>query len=560
MKIYKTLIFTSIVSMMISCDYVEPYPIQDQSDEELWSHANFGEGLLTRAYTGLNASYPITMDSYTDNAVPSTPGQNSLALGNWTLEGNSIGNWDNSYTNLKYINIFLENAEDLIYSVSDPTQNDIENNQRIGEAYFLRAWYHAELLKNYAGKVHGEMKGIPVVTSSLDDVEDLDLPRNTYEEVVAQITKDCDSAISRLPLKYNNGSDNFTGLANRGRASGLGAMALKARVYLNAASPAYGGSTQDLWLRAANAAAEAINASDGLTNLTNYGNFNDANNFDNIWIQPTYVGNGLENTYYPPSLFGDGSLNPSQNLVNAFPAIDGFPIGESNNYSETLPYENRDPRFERFIFYNGDDYNGNIIETFEGGEDAPGGLSQQGTRTGYYLKKLLSKNVRLTPGDVTTDVKFYVFLSRTELYLNFAEAANEALGPDDASLGFSAADVMAKIRERAGIDSDSLTEGYQDEYLSLQVMGGKNDFRKFIHNERRLELAFEGFRFWDLRRWNEPLSHTIEGVEITPSSDGYDYDYITVEQHQFQEYMRYVPLPFEQVLIMDNLLQNEGWN
>ncbi|MFC6859562.1 RagB/SusD family nutrient uptake outer membrane protein [Zunongwangia atlantica] len=563
MKIYKTLLFTGILSAMISCDYVEPYPIQDQSDEDLWSHANYGEGLLTRAYTGLNTDIDeqISMDTYTDNAVPATPGQNAIAVGNWTVENNPIGKWTENYNNIKYINIFLEHAEDLIYSVSDPVQNDIENSQRIGEAYFLRAWYHAELLKQYAGEVDGQIMGIPIVTTPLEEAETLDLPRNTYEEVVAQIVSDCDLAIERLPLMYNNGSETFSGLANRGRGSGLGAIALKARVYLNAASPAYGPSTSDLWLRAANAAVEAMDASGGLTDLSPFGNFNDADNFENIWIQPTYISNGLESTYYPPSLYGSGNINPSQNLVDAFPAADGYPIEDSDLYAEDAPYENRDPRFERFIFYNGDDYNGNIIETFVGGQDAAGGLNQQGTRTGYYMKKQLSMNVRLTPGDATTDEKFKVYLSRTELYLNFAEAANEALGPDDTSLGYSAAQVMETIRRRAGIDSDAEVEGFQDEYLTQQSMAGTDAFRDFIHNERRIELSFEGFRFWDTRRWNDELNHTIEGVRITPSGDGeYTYNYIDVEQHQYQEYMRYVPLPFEQVLIMDNLSQNDGWN
>ncbi|UAB83282.1 RagB/SusD family nutrient uptake outer membrane protein [Zunongwangia sp. SCSIO 43204] len=563
MKIYKTLLFTGILSAMVSCDYVEPYPIQDQSDADLWSHANYGEGLLTRAYTGLNTviNEQMLMDTYTDNAVPATPGENAIAVGNWTVENNPIGNWTENYNNIKYINIFLEHAEDLIYSVSDPVQNDIENSQRIGEAYFLRAWYHAELLKHYAGEVDGQIMGIPIVTTPLEEAETLDLPRNTYEEVVAQIVSDCDLAIERLPLMYNNGSETFSGLANRGRGSGLGAMALKARVYLNAASPAYGPSTSDLWLRAANAAVEAMDASGGLTDLSPFGNFNDADNFENIWIQPTYIDNSLESLYYPPSLYGSGNINPSQNLVDAFPASDGYPIEDSDLYAEDTPYENRDPRFERFIFYNGDDYNGNIIETFVGGQDAPGGLNQQGTRTGYYMKKQLSMNVRLTPGDATTDEKFKVYLSRTELYLNFAEAANEALGPDDASLGYSAAQVMETIRRRAGIDSDAEVEGFQDEYLTQQSMAGTDAFRDFIHNERRIELSFEGFRFWDTRRWNDELNHTIEGVRITPAGDGeYTYNYIDVEQHQYQEYMRYVPLPFEQVLIMDNLSQNDGWN
>lgn len=547
------------VITLASCE-LDPQPIQDQSSEDLWSHATYGEGILTRAYTGLDNSYPIFMDTYTDNAVPSVPGLNSLALGNWTVENNPIGNWEESYNNIKYLNIFLENSKDLIYQVSDPTRDSILKVHRRGEAFFLRAWYTAQLLKHYAGPVNSEILGIPVVTEALDLEDDLDLARDDYEVVVQQIVEDLDSAIVRLPLKYDNGSDPFSGLVNRGRASGLGAMALKARVYLNAASPAYGPSTQQLWARAAEAAAEAIIASGGLDDLEPFGNFNDATSFDNIWIQPTYVSSNLERNYYPPSLFGNGLINPSQNLVDAFPAEDGYPVHLSGQYSEDAPYDSLDPRFDRFIFFNGDEYNGTIIETFEGGSDAPGGLSQQGTRTGYYLKKLLSKDVELTPGDITSDVKFYVFLGMTELYLNFAEAANEAYGPMDASLGFSALDAMMEIRERAGIDSDESLEGYQDEYLVSQANEGKDAFRALIHNERRIELAFEGFRFWDIRRWGLPLDHTIEGVRIIRNNGTFSYEYFPVERHVYEDYMRYVPLPYSQTLIMDNLKQNDGWN
>ncbi|WNH09878.1 RagB/SusD family nutrient uptake outer membrane protein [Thalassobellus suaedae] len=558
-KIYYYLIFGIFLT---SCQ-IDPLPIQDQTTEDLWSHSTYGEGILANAYAGLNTSYPITMDYYTDNAVPSQPGSNSLALGSWNVESSPIGNWGYTYDKIKYLNLYIENGADLIYSVSDKYRDSILKSNRLGEAYFLKAFYQAELLKNYAGKPEAggsEVLGFPIVTKALEQGDDLDLPRNTYEECVAQIVQDCDAAIAILPLKYDGGADVFTGLNNRGRASGLAAMALKARVYLNAASPAYGPSTQALWERAATAAAEAIDASGGLTDLTPYNNFNDATSFDNIWIQPTYQGRGLESNYYPPSLFGSGQCNPSQNLVNIFPTADGYPIETSALYNAEDPYSNRDERFYRFIFFNGDVYNGTSIKTYIGGADAPGGLTQQGTRTGYYMKKLLSKTVKLDPSNTVNDIKFYVYLGKTELYLNFAEAANEAYGPDGNALGYSASDVMAKIRMRAGIDSNAGTPEYEDQYMLDQESAGTEAFRDFIQNNRRIELCFEGFRFWDIRRWNKALNHAIEGVEITRDLvNGDDYNYVNVENHTYQDYMIYAPLPYSQTLIMSNLKQNAGW-
>lgn len=558
-KILYYLIFGVILT---ACD-IDPLPIQDQTTDDLWSHSTYGEGILSNAYANLNGNYPVSMDYFTDNSVPSTPGTNQLALGGWTVESSPIGDWSRNYNMIKYLNLYIKNGADLIYSVSDKEKDSILKSNRIGEAYFLRAWYQAELLRNYAGKVEGsnEVLGFPIVTTVLEQGEDLDLPRNTYEECVVQIAQDCDTAISLLPLTYSNGTDPYTGLGNRGRGSGLAAYALKARVFLNAASPAYGNSASGFWERAALAAFEAIEAAGGLSDLNNYNNFNDATSLDNIWIQPTTIGNDLERTFYPPSLYGNGSCNPSQNLVNAFPTLDGYPITDASSiYDPSEPYLNRDNRFYRFIFHNNDEYNETTIKTFVGGDDAAGGLSQQGTRTGYYMKKLLSKNIRLDPSNTNSDIKFYVFLGKTELYLNFAEAMNEAYGPNSTNFAYSAVDAMAKIRQRAGIDSDSDIGGYQDQFMEDQVALGKDEFRNFILNNRRLELCFEGFRFWDIRRLNLPLNHTIEGVQIIQdNSGGYQYNYFDVENHSFEDYMRYAPVPYSQTLIMNNLKQNIGW-
>lgn len=518
----KRIVLIALATMIVTaaCEYLEPRPIQHLSTDELLSSADYGEGLLTTAYANLNPSYDINSEYYTDNAVPSRTGSNTLALGGWTLEGNPIGNWNLWYSSINYCNHYLELGKDLLYSVSDPVMNEALQKNRRAEAFYLRAWYHWKLLQTYGGPADGAsgIMGVPVVTTILTTEDNLDLARDSYEDVVAQIVEDLDSAIAVLPLRYNGSlvTDNIT---NRGRASGLAAMALKARVYLYAASPAYGPSTADLWERAALAAFDAIEASDGLTDLVAHGNFNNFASFDNIWIQPPFTSNGWENSLYPPSLYGNGDNNPSQNLVDAFPAKDGYPVDESLLYNEADPYSNRDPRFGRFIFYNGDKYNNTYVRTNVGGPDAPGGLTQRGTRTGYYMKKLLSRNVNLTPGNVTSDDKFYAYLTRAELYLNFAEAANEAFGPDDVTFGFSAAEALGKIRKRAGIDSDPSTSGYQDQYIADQAAAGTDAFRDLIHNERRVELSFEGYRFWDVRRLNHPLNHTVYGAVITAAAE-----------------------------------------
>jgi len=556
----RLLLFIITSALLVSCEYLDPRPIQDLTTDELLSNAQYGEGLLTAAYRNLSTSYDVNSDLYTDNAVPATPGGNRLALGNWTVQNNPIGAWDTWYASIRYLNTYLRDCKNLLFSVADPVLNETLQKNRRGEAFYLRAWYQWQLLQTYGGYPEGatEAMGYPIVTRVLETDDNLDLPRNTYTECVDQITADLDSAIALLPLKYN-GTLSWNNLTNRGRAEGLAAMALKARVYLFAASPAYGPSTPELWQRAAKAAYDAIVATGGNLSLVAYGNFNTGSNFDYIWIQPNTTSNAREYAYYPPSKYGRGEVNPSQNLVDEFPLKDGYPPALSPLYNAATPYANLDGRFTRFLFFNGDVYNGTTIETFTGGKDAPEGLSLQGTRTGYYLKKLTSANVRLTPGDITTDNNFTVYLGKTELYLNFIEAANEAYGPSDAVLGFSAYTIMTRIRRRAGIDSNTATSGYQDAYLDSQVALGKDAFRTLVHNQRRLELSFEGFRFWDIRRLNLPLDHSVKGVRITNNEGVFSYEYTDVENHTFADYMRYIPVPYNQTLVMRNLKQNAGW-
>ncbi len=557
----KIFLIPLIAVFFAACEFLEPEPIQDLTTDQLWSHSTFGEGILTRAYTGLSIGYPVTLDYFTDNAVPQTPGSNIIALGGWTRENSPIGNWGNAYNMIKHLNLFLDNGDDLLYRVVDRRLDSAWKVQRVGEAYFLRAWYTWELLQAYAGRAGGEYLGVPLVTEYLEFDENINLARDTYENTVAQIAEDLDSAVARLPLRYT-GSFTNDNVTNIGRANGLATLALKARVYLYAASPAYGAPTQEKWERAAEAAAAAIDSltGGGIGTLQPYGNFNNVTADDHIWVRANA---GLPPAaYFPPSLFGDGIANPSQNLVDAFPAADGYPISTSSVYDPADPYANRDPRFERFIFHNGEVYSatGTTIETFQGGSDAPGGLNQLGTRTGYYLQKLLSNNIILTPGNEADDNDMRVFLGEPELLLNFAEAANNAFGPNDARYGYSAADALRAVRQRAGIDSDPGTAGYQDQYLDDQAAAGQGAFATLVANERRVELCFEGFRFWDMRRYNQPLNHTVRGVEIIDNGGGnYTYNYVNVEDHVFQPHMRYAPIPFTETLLMDALRQNDGW-
>ncbi|MGY3212834.1 RagB/SusD family nutrient uptake outer membrane protein [Mucilaginibacter sp. HD30] len=262
--------------------------------------------------------------------------------------------------------------------------------------------------------------------------------------------------------------------------------------------------------------------------------------------------NNLERDNMPPTLFGNARVNPTQNLVDAFPMANGFPItSAASNYNPANPYAGRDPRLARYIVTNGATMSSKaILSRQEGGNDAVDFLPTS-TRTGYYLRKLLREDVNLNPASTSSRRHYAVHIRFTELFLNYAEAANEAFGPDGTgSSTYSARAVIAAIRKRAGITQP-------DAYLAS--INNKDDMRTLIKNERRLELCFEGFRFWDLRRWKDPINNPItepaKGVVISPANV---FTYRTVENRVYANHMYYGPLPNAEVL-KANLVQNQGY-
>jgi hypothetical protein len=269
-----------------------------------------------------------------------------------------------------------------------------------------------------------------------------------------------------------------------------------------------------------------------------------------LWRGNIVTTNNLERDNFPPTLFGNGRVNPSQNLVDAFPMANGYPItNPASGYVATAPFTNRDPRLRNYIAYNGGTMkNASTFiwtKTDNPTNDAVNFLPTS-TRTGYYLRKLLREDVNANPSSLSNQKHYPVHIRYTEMFLIYAEAANEAWGPDAMGIfSFSARSVIAAIRKRAGITQP-------DNYLASITT--KEDMRKLIRNERRLELSFEGFRFWDLRRWKEILTEEAKGVIINNNT----YSVQTVENRQYQDFMYYGPVPLTEVQ-KANLQQNKGW-
>lgn len=232
----------------------------------------------------------------------------------------------------------------------------------------------------------------------------------------------------------------------------------------------------------------------------------------------------------------------------------GRPITDAaSGYDASNPYAGRDPRLRMFILVNGGTAgpNNSMINTAADGptNDALNKV-ETSTRTGYYLRKLLRQDVNLNPNSANNQRHYKPHIRYTEIFLNYAEAANEAWGPTGTgAYSFSAYDVIKAIRTRAGVGT---TNG--DPYLE-EMKGSKEQMRALIRNERRIELCFEGFRFWDLRRWNASLGETAKGVSIRNNN----YSIINVESRQFQPFMIYGPIPYGEILKFGSLEQNKGW-
>ena len=540
--------------VLFSCqEFVTPANDNTITEKQVKDNADAAEGVMLSAYGNLDGLGSPILAIATDDAVSNEEGNvhRRMATGEWTARFNPVGEWQAAYDAIYQLNLFINDiVNEVDWAVlSDYEQREFKKRLK-GEAYGLRALYEFKLLQKHSGLVNQQLRGFPIVESALNNQDDFKIPRSSFQESLNQILADADSAIKYLPDEFNQSgrASLVYGQGFRGRINARAAQGIKSRATLLAASPAY-----DVieWEQAAEATAPLLTDIGGPSGLSMSGNeyWLDENDPEIIWRDDYNNNITREESNFPPSKFGNGHVNPSQNLVESFPTEDGYPISHTQaSYDANNPYENRDPRLSKYIVYNGMEFAGDTIRTGPNTGDDGLNNTTNSTRTGYYLKKMLDENVSLDPAGGSPTRHFKTHMRYTEFFLNFAEAANEAWGPDGDpnGYGFTARDIIAKTRERAGISQP-------DDYLS--TIAGKEEMRELIRNERRLELCFEGYRFWDLRRWNKDLDQPVRGVSIT--SNGVEE--ITVEQRQYQDHMRYGPIPFFEVLKYDELNQNDGW-
>lgn len=533
----------SVLFLFAGCNKVNSYLDKAEaggmSSEEVFGNYRQTERFLAQVYgSSLTIDWvggylwSFSYDGATDNGYCSYrywPSPKFTYDGNFTPDNNPIDQWADSYVSLRKVNMFLENIDGLPISANNQEEEREGKSRMKGEAYFLRAWVYAELFKRYGG--------VPLVNQVLQASDDLYIPRATVDELVAQIVEDCDKAIALLPLTYS--------LRDLGRVTKGAAMALKARSLLYAASLLHNPDQNvQKWQRAASAAKELID----LKQYSLHASFKEmlhTRQSSEIIFQ--YTGNYQDQLRHNlmPSQGGFSIVQPSQELVDAFEMNDGKSIAESPLYDPANPYANRDPRFKMTVIHNNMPWRGVPIETYEGGLDGLNGPGDNYTRTGYYLAKTLDETGSLTP-IWRPGSHYFTYMRYAEVLLNYAEAQNEVLDAPDQSV-YAA---INAIRDRPGVNMPPLPAGLN-----------KTQMRDRIRNERRIELAFESHRFWDIKRWRigEQVLKTLHGMKVTKVGNDWNYEPFLVENRQYLNKYDLFPIPQTELNRNNKLIQNTGY-
>ena len=567
----------------VSCtDSYEGTPVNMFTEDYLFSRTD-SNGVVARQFlnriywymrnghNGVNGDY---LDAASDDALSVNSGDPDvykLAVGRYsassTIPSDMI--WTDPYGLIRRVNILLNGIDVVPFNTTyiDALGNARPLNVSMkAEARFLRAYFYFELMKRYGG--------IPIIGDKVYDLnENIELPRSTFEQTVKYIVSELDAIkddLRSLPLP--------DAAANAHVVTTQAAQALKIRVLLYAASPLFnekpvesgnelvGYATYDRerWKTAADAARSFMNAygTDGGP-LGLDPNFKDVftNWYDNtihkemIFFRENDSNTSIETANGPLGLSGakqgNGRTNPTQNLVDGFLMKDGYFINEEGSayeYDPQHPYDNRDPRLEYTIIHNGTNWLNNTMQTWQGGANNPLGSSY--SLTSYYMRKFMGNFE--SGSEYQATLHNWVMFRYAEILLNFAEAENEYLSSPSQDVY----DAIIALRKRAGIEAGN------DNLYGLRDDMSQADMRKVIQNERRIELAFEEHRYWDIRRWRLAemiYAQPVKGMFITTSLTGTTYipqDVLTVDWDN----KRYLyPIPYSEVIKNKNMVQNPNW-
>lgn len=546
---------------LIGCekDFLEVNPTDRVSEVAIIQDSTLFEAYVINRYLGIrltnkegDGSVPgfgrgfeyAMMASVTDEAIYNND-DNTWLIQQGQLSPENTGIlgtfWGRSYRSIREVNYALQNIDEVQMSESGKAK-------LVAELKFIRAFRYHDLIRNY-----GEVVLMGDRVSELgDDFSNPELfEKTSIQESIEYVIGELNEAAEGLPLT-NNGD------WEEGRATKGAALALKSRLLLYAASPLYNDDNSDpqKWQRAADAAQDVMDL--GLYSLYQDGYANlfltEGSNSEIIFARYYNINErhtALEIANGPNGYGGWGGQVPLQNLVDDYEMADGSDFNWDNPEEANSPYENRDPRFYESILFNGAEYRGREVETF-----TPGGLdSQDGpdnwntSKSGYYLRKFINEDLPIQNPWQVAGTQNWIYFRYAEILLNYAEAQNEASGPDE-----SVYNAVNQIRSRNGVDMPPLPAGLSQE-----------EMREAIRQERRIELAFEEHRFYDVRRWKiamETENVPAYGINITKAEDGsLSYERkIALEGRSFEEQHYWLPIPRQEIQSSDGQLeQNPGY-
>ncbi|TJZ60042.1 RagB/SusD family nutrient uptake outer membrane protein [Sphingobacterium olei] len=543
-KILSKIAFVAICTFH-SCnvnDYLDRSPVGGLSEDEVFGSyrqveqyvSNLYARIPTEWFPGNPGDHPtLTYASVSDEALSSVQlagGPHEFTQGLINANYNPMDRWTGMYESIRAVNIFLEKIDHL--PTTNPTEEAGKSRMK-GEGYFLRAWYYMELFKRYGG--------VPLVDHVLNINDELNLPRNTAEEIVDFISSDCDKAVELLLLE--NSANNI------GRGTKGAALMLKAKAQLYLASKLHNPENNpEKWKNAA-AAAQAVMDLNFYRVDGNYESLFHSRTSPNLIFQSSLNETRWVSLNFLPSLGGSARVQPLQNLVDAYEMKEtGLGIFDpGSGFNEFAPYVGRDPRLAMSILYDGATWKDITVRTYlNSGTDGVqrwGGLAQ--TQTSYYLRKTVDENGNITPNAISGE-HYWVYMRYEDVLLCYAEAQNEWLEAPDASV-YAA---VNEVRTRTGIDMPPLTGNLDKEAM-----------RERIRHERRVELAFEGQRFWDIRRWRigEQVMKEARGVIIDVNDNGTFYWPNIIGERIYRPAFDLFPIPQSVINRQRALDQNDGY-
>lgn len=556
-NIKKYIIAVCVLFSLNGCDYLDYDETSGRTKEEAYAYFDNMNQMVAYVYTFLPVDFgrvsDAMMESATDNSVYTWENNNIYNINNGTWSAlKQVDNGWNFWDGIRSANSFLENFDPEVLERFEYNEN---YDEMIGKASmfmyeirFLRAFYLFELAKRYGD--------IPLLTRTYQQDEINSVEKTPFAQVIDFIVQECSEIAPELPINHKD-FWNETGRVTRGAA-----LALKSRALLYAASP-FHNPEKDLtkWEKAAKAAYEVIKLN--------------AYSLPKITVDPLYSDlggnevlksaqliferrNATKNSTFearnqPMGYEGaTGGNTPTQNLVDAYEMKDGTPFSwENASHITNIYYDangdpTRDPRLYLNVLTNGTSWLKQKVETYEGGKNK---ILNGSTRTGYYLRKYMNPSVSLDPVKPNKLEHHYILFRYAEILLNYAEAMYEWKGADATAdeCQLTARDALNLVRASADMKNVDATG---------------DDFREKVRNERRIELAFEGHRFYDIRRWKiagKEEVRNIYGVKITKSGDSFSYEKVLLNKMYWNDKMFLFPFPQNEVYMNPNLGQNPGW-